>query len=229
MADRGFRVVVAGAGVSGLFMSETLKRAGKRPARSAGPGATIPFPASSSMSCRANTSFRSSRTTAGRANMRRRPRSGPTSKRSRATAASANSSASTRKSSRRGSPTVAGTSRPPRATPMSPMFSSARPVFSTGRCFRISPGATVSPARRSTRRAGTTACRMPASGGASSAAAPAACRLPRRWPGRGATSPSSSVARNGSIFATTRTRPGASASSCGCRGATSASSAGYGS
>jgi cation diffusion facilitator CzcD-associated flavoprotein CzcO len=28
MADRGFRVVVAGAGVSGLFMAETLKRAG---------------------------------------------------------------------------------------------------------------------------------------------------------------------------------------------------------
>src|ERR1700752_778376 len=28
MADRQFRVVVAGAGVSGLFMAETLKRAG---------------------------------------------------------------------------------------------------------------------------------------------------------------------------------------------------------
>jgi len=28
MADREFRVVVAGAGVSGLFMAETLKRAG---------------------------------------------------------------------------------------------------------------------------------------------------------------------------------------------------------
>jgi cation diffusion facilitator CzcD-associated flavoprotein CzcO len=28
MADRRFRVVVAGAGVSGLFMAETLKRAG---------------------------------------------------------------------------------------------------------------------------------------------------------------------------------------------------------
>src|SRR5215475_4519663 len=28
MADRGFRVVVAGAGVSGLFMAHTLKRAG---------------------------------------------------------------------------------------------------------------------------------------------------------------------------------------------------------
>jgi len=28
MADRGFRVVVAGAGVSGLFMAEMLKRAG---------------------------------------------------------------------------------------------------------------------------------------------------------------------------------------------------------
>jgi cation diffusion facilitator CzcD-associated flavoprotein CzcO len=28
MADRKFRVVVAGAGVSGLFMAETLKRAG---------------------------------------------------------------------------------------------------------------------------------------------------------------------------------------------------------
>ena len=28
MADRGFRVVVAGAGVAGLFMAETLKRAG---------------------------------------------------------------------------------------------------------------------------------------------------------------------------------------------------------
>jgi cation diffusion facilitator CzcD-associated flavoprotein CzcO len=27
MADRKFRVVVAGAGVSGLFMAETLKRA----------------------------------------------------------------------------------------------------------------------------------------------------------------------------------------------------------
>jgi cation diffusion facilitator CzcD-associated flavoprotein CzcO len=27
MADRRFRVVVAGAGVSGLFMAETLKRA----------------------------------------------------------------------------------------------------------------------------------------------------------------------------------------------------------
>ena len=30
MADREFRVVVAGAGVSGLFMAETLKRAGHR-------------------------------------------------------------------------------------------------------------------------------------------------------------------------------------------------------
>src|SRR5436190_13174995 len=28
MADRGFRVVVAGAGVAGLFIAETLKRAG---------------------------------------------------------------------------------------------------------------------------------------------------------------------------------------------------------
>jgi len=28
MSDREFRVVVAGAGVSGLFMAETLKRAG---------------------------------------------------------------------------------------------------------------------------------------------------------------------------------------------------------
>src|SRR6266849_3899800 len=28
MADRGFRIVVAGAGVAGLFMAETLKRAG---------------------------------------------------------------------------------------------------------------------------------------------------------------------------------------------------------
>ncbi len=73
------------------------------------------------------------------------------------------------------------------------------------------PGARVSPARLSTRRAGTTACPTKVSAGASSAAAPAACRSPRRWPGRGARSPSSSAARNGSISARTRIRPGASA------------------
>src|SRR5580700_10506965 len=47
----------------------------------------------------------------------------------------------------------------------------------------------------STRRAGTTACPIRASAGASSAAAPAASRSPRRWPGRGAMSPSLSAAR----------------------------------
>jgi cation diffusion facilitator CzcD-associated flavoprotein CzcO len=49
------------------------------------------------------------------------------------------------------------------------------------------------------------------SAGGSSAAAPAACRSPRHWPGRAATSRNSSAARNGSISARTRTRPGASA------------------
>ena len=166
MADRKFRVVVAGAGVSGLFMAETLKRAGsispsmKRPARSAGPGGTTPSPASLSMSCRANTNFRSSPTTTGRANMRRPPRSGPISRRSRATAASPNSSASTRRSSQRGSPTVAGTSRRPRATRTLRMFSSAPPAFSTSRSFLTFRGARVSPARLFTRRAGITACPM---------------------------------------------------------------------
>ncbi len=99
------------------------------------------------------------------------------------TAASKNSSASTRRSPRRGLPRAAGTSKPPAATPMSPMSSSAPPAFSTSRCFPTSPAATALPAPRSTRRTGITACPMPASAGASSAAAPAACRSPRRWPG----------------------------------------------
>jgi 2-polyprenyl-6-methoxyphenol hydroxylase-like FAD-dependent oxidoreductase len=69
MADRKFRVVVAGAGMSGLFMAETLKRA------------RIDF------------------TVYEKANMRPQPRSGPISRKSRATAASPSSSASTRRSS----------------------------------------------------------------------------------------------------------------------------------
>jgi cation diffusion facilitator CzcD-associated flavoprotein CzcO len=53
-------------------------------------------------------------------------------------------------------------------------------------------------------------CRIRAGGGVSSAAAPVACRSPRHWLGRVATSPSSFAGRNGSIFATIRTPPGAS-------------------
>jgi cation diffusion facilitator CzcD-associated flavoprotein CzcO len=57
----------------------------------------------------------------------------------------------------------------------------------------------------------TIVCPMPASAGVSSAAAPAASRSPKRWLGRAATSRSSSGARNGSISARIRTRPGVSA------------------
>ena len=182
----------------------------KRPARWVGLGGTTPFLASLSMSYRANMNFRSSPTITGRANMRRPPRSGPISRRSRATVASPNSSASTRRSSQRGSPTVAGTSRPPRATRTLRMSSSAPPDFSTSRSFLTLRDPRVSPARLFTRRAGITLCPMPASAGGSSAAAPVACRSPRRSPGPDATSPSSSAARNGSISVRIRTRAGAS-------------------
>jgi hypothetical protein len=79
--------------------------------------------------------------------MRRPPRSGPISRRSRATVASPNSSASTRRSSRRGSPTVAGTSRPPRATRTLRMSSSAPPDFSTSRSFLTLRDPRISAAR----------------------------------------------------------------------------------
>ena len=182
----------------------------KRRARSAALGETTPFPASLSMSSRANTNFRFNRTTVGRANMRRRPRSGPMSRTSPAIAASPNSFALTRRSSSRVSVAAAGTLRPRTARPTSPTSSSAPPAFCTSRCFLTSRDARISPARPSTRRAGTTMCRMTASAGVSSAAAPVVCRSPKRWLGRDATSPSSFAAHNGSIFATTHILPGAS-------------------
>ncbi len=55
----------------------------------------------------------------------------------------------------------------------------------TSRSIRTFPDATALPARRFIPRAGTTACRIRESAGALSAAAPAASRSPRRWPGSG--------------------------------------------
>jgi cation diffusion facilitator CzcD-associated flavoprotein CzcO len=135
MARRRFRVVVAGAGVSGLFMAETLKRARidftvyEKAGDVGGTWRDNTFPGLFVDVLSRNTSSRSSPTTTGRANMRRPPRSGPISRKSHATAVSPNSFASTRRSSRRGSPTVAGTSRPPRATRMMRTFSSAPPAL----------------------------------------------------------------------------------------------------
>ena len=84
------------------------------------------------------------------------------------------------------------------------------PAFYTSRFFRIFRGARASPARPSTRRAGTTACSITASAGGSSAAVPAACRSLKRWRGRDATSLSSFAARNGSIFGRIPILPGSS-------------------
>jgi cation diffusion facilitator CzcD-associated flavoprotein CzcO len=86
LADVAEHIVAgAGAGVSGLFMAETLKRAriDFTVYEKAGEvGGTwrdnTPFPASLSMSYRANMNFRSSPTITGRANMPRPPRSVPT-------------------------------------------------------------------------------------------------------------------------------------------------------
>ena len=177
MADREFRVVVAGAGVSGLFMAETLKRARidfavyEKASEVGGTWRDNTFPGLLSMSCPVNTSFRSSPTTTGRANMRPPPRSGPTSRRLRTTGDSPNSSGSTRRSSLRGLPTVVGASRRPRATPRLPTSLSVQPAFSTSRSFLKLRGARASQALLFTRRAGITACPMRTSAGASSAAA----------------------------------------------------------
>jgi cation diffusion facilitator CzcD-associated flavoprotein CzcO len=80
MSERKFRVVVAGAGVAGLFMAETLKRAGidfTVYEKASEVGGTWRDPASLSMSSRGSTSSRSSPTTTGRANTRRPPKSWP--------------------------------------------------------------------------------------------------------------------------------------------------------
>jgi cation diffusion facilitator CzcD-associated flavoprotein CzcO len=58
--------------------------------------------------------------------------------------------------------------------------------FLHSRSFLTLRAARVSPARLFTRRAGIITCPMPASTGALSAAAPVACRSPRRSPGRAA-------------------------------------------
>jgi cation diffusion facilitator CzcD-associated flavoprotein CzcO len=77
MADREFRVVVAGAGFSGLFMAEALKCARidfTVYEKASDVGRTWrdnTFPGLFAMSCPAKTSFRSSQTMIGRANARR--------------------------------------------------------------------------------------------------------------------------------------------------------------
>src|SRR5215472_7876723 len=178
MADREFRVVVAGAGVSGLFMAETLKRAGiafivyEKAGEVGGTWRDNTFPGLFvDVLSRGNTSFRSSPTTIGRANTRQPPKFGHISKRLRAIAASPNSSVSTRRSSRLGSLTAGGMSRQLRAAPMLLTSSSAPLGFSTNRSFPILPVARVSPAHLSTQRAGITVYPMRVNAGASSAVA----------------------------------------------------------
>ena len=93
MAERRFRVVIVGAGVSGLFMAEKLKRAGidfavyEKAGEVGGTWRDNTFPGLFVDVLSRNMSFRFIPTTAGRANTRRPPRSGPTSRRSRAIAA----------------------------------------------------------------------------------------------------------------------------------------------
>src|SRR5271170_5310451 len=111
MADRKFRVAVAGAGVSGLFMAETLKRTGidftvyEKAGEVGGTWRDNTFPGLFVDVLSRQYEFPFQPNTTGRANTRPPPRSGPISKRWRATAAWSNSSASTRRSSQRGSPT----------------------------------------------------------------------------------------------------------------------------
>ena len=91
MADREFRVVVAGAGVSGLFMAETLKRARidfavyEKAGEVGGTWRDNTFPGLFVDVLSRQYEFPFQPTTTGRANMRPPPRSGPTLRRSRTT------------------------------------------------------------------------------------------------------------------------------------------------
>ena len=85
-----------------------------------------------------------------------------------------------------------------------------------------------SPARPSIPRAGIIRCRTRAKAGASSDRAAAGFRSPRRWPGRARRSPSSSAARSGFTSARTRNPPGCSGCGSGCRPSIGASRRGCG-
>src|SRR5271169_4334715 len=123
MADRGFRVVVAGAGVSGLFMAETLKHAGidftvyEKAGEVGGTWRDNTFPDLFVDVLSRQYEFPFQPNYNWSPNTLRPRRSGPISGKSRVTAASPNSSGSTRRSFRPASATVAGTSKPPAATP----------------------------------------------------------------------------------------------------------------
>ena len=214
MTDRKFRVVVAGAGVAGLFMAETLRRAGidftvyEKAGEVGGtwrdntfPGLFVdvlsrqyefPFAAQLRLVAQIRAGDRDSRLYQ---ESRVRPRPDQFIR--------FNEEISSARFTRR---TVADRDRhgPPgrgRRLHLSPPASCTSPsAGDPGPRQLCRTGISLA-------RAGTIACRTTASVGASSAAAPAACRSPRRWPGPDAMSRSSSAAPNGCTFATTRMRP----------------------
>ena len=217
MADRQFRVVVAGAGVSGLFMAETLKRAGidftvyEKAGEVGGTWRDNTFPGlfvdvlsrqyEFPFQPNYNWSRKYAPATEIWAYVKKVARDRGLTKFIRFNEEIV---AARFTGGRWQIETAQGQHRHRRRLHLRHRLS-AQAALS-----RYCRDARVSPARLSTRRAGTTASPMTASAGASSAAAPAACRSPKRWPGRAARSPNSSAARNGSISATTRIRPGAS-------------------
>jgi cation diffusion facilitator CzcD-associated flavoprotein CzcO len=168
MADRGFRVVVAGAGVAGLFMADTLKRARidftvyEKASEVGGTWRDNTF----RPLCRcavATVRIPRSATSTGRASTRRRPRSGlrkeVAQRRGLAKFIRFNEEVTAARFS--GGRWQA---KPPRATRMSPTFHLRHRVSAPAAPADIA-GRDNSPARPSTRRAGTTACRATAKRG----------------------------------------------------------------
>ena len=218
MADRRFRVVVAGAGVAGLFMAETLKRAGidftvyEKAGEVGGTWRDNTFPGlfvdvlSRQYEFPFQPNYDWSRKYAPAAEIRAYIKKVARDRGLTKFIRFNEEIVAARFTDGRWHIETAQGQRP-----MSRTFSSAPPAFCTSRSFPTSRGARVSPARHSTRRAGITACPMPGQ-----ALGRHRQRRQRRADHRGAglggraTSPSSSAARNGSISATTRTRPGAS-------------------
>src|SRR5215472_12784860 len=143
MAEREFRIVVAGAGVSGLFMAETLKRAGidftvyEKAGEVGGTWRDNIFPGLFVDVLSRQYEFPFQPNYDWSRNLRPLRRSGPISRRSLSTAALPNSSGSAKRSRRRGSPAVAGASRPPKATPMSRTCLFAPPAFCISRSIPI--------------------------------------------------------------------------------------------
>ena len=218
MADREFRIVVAGAGVSGLFMAETLKRAGidftvyEKAGEVGGTWRDNTFPGlfvdvlsrqyEFPFQPNYNWSRKYAPATEIWAYIKKVARDRGLTKFIRFNEEIV---AARFTDGRWHVQTAKG------RTDVADVFVCATGFLHKPLIPSILPVARVSPARLSIRRAGITVYPMRVNAGASSAVAPAGCRSPRRWPGRAVTSPNSSAAPNGSISERTRTRPGASA------------------